>query len=368
MVSIPSVNPAMEVGGAGEEALAREAHAWLTGWGYSSELLEVTPGRWNVVARRGGGGRRLVLNGHLDTVGVEGMDMDPFSGDLRDGRVWGRGACDMKGGLAVILATAATLAGESHPGELIVALTADEEHASLGMQAFAASLGGADGAVVCEPTSLSVMPAHKGFLWVNAEFRGRAAHGSRTEEGIDAIVHAGHYLAALDDLAVGLSTGAGHAILGHPSFHAGTIEGGSAPSVYPDSCRLVLERRTLPGEEVAAIMAEFQEVMDRVEERVPTMEGCLEAGLFRPGTEVATDSSLVKGLLRAAEAEGVEPRVDAMTAWVDAAFLNEMGVPAVCFGPGSISHAHAAMEWVPAEELEGGTRILTRFTRDFLSD
>ncbi|MGW8265673.1 MAG: M20/M25/M40 family metallo-hydrolase [Longimicrobiales bacterium] len=346
--------------------MARLAQEWLDGWGYRTELLEVAPGRWNLVGRRGGGGRRLILNGHLDTVGIRGMEIPPFAGELRDGRVWGRGACDMKGGLAIILATAAVLAREALPGELIVALTADEEHASVGMEAFADAVGPADGAVVCEPTNLSVMPAHKGFLWLEAEFRGRAAHGSRPEEGVDAILHAGLFLAALRELESRLRRGPHHPLLGFPSFHAGTIEGGTAPSVYPDRCRLVLERRTLPGEDPDAVVAEFQNVLDEVAARVSMMDGTLTPGLFRPGTEVPEDSPVVQGLLEAAEAEGVEGAVEAMTAWVDAAFLNAKGIPAVCFGPGSIAHAHAAVEWVKVGELEAGSRILTRFSRGFL--
>ena len=368
MVAIPSVNPLMEEGGTGEEAMAQQCGAWLEGWGYEIKLQEVDTTRWNVVARRGGsGGQRLILNGHLDTVGVEGMTVPPFEGGLSDGKVWGRGACDMKGGLAIILATAATLAKEDHPGELVVALTADEEHASIGMQAFSEIVGGAAAAVVCEPTKLAVMPAHKGFLWVNAEFRGTAAHGSRPEEGVDAILHAGHFLAALGELEARLLAGPKHPLLEYPSFHAGTIEGGSAPSVYPHRCKLVLERRTLPGEDPSAIMEEFREVLEEVRERVPGMDVALTPGLFRPGTEVPVESDLVQGLLAAMEAEGLERRVEAMTAWVDAAFLNEAGIPAVCFGPGSIAHAHSAEEWVPVQELEMGARILTRFAREFLA-
>jgi acetylornithine deacetylase len=366
MVAIPSVNPSMEAGGSGEEGMARQAQTWLNGWGYRTELLEVAPGRWNVIGRHGEAGKRLVLNGHLDTVGVRGMEIPPFSGELRDGKVWGRGACDMKGGLAIILATAAALARESAAGELVVALTADEEHASVGMEAFAESAGEVDGAVVCEPTNLSVMPAHKGFLWVEADFQGKAAHGSRPEEGVDAIQHAGLFLAAQQGLESTLLQRPPHPLLGFPSFHAGTVAGGSAPSVYPDICRLVMERRTLPGEDPGTVLAEFQAVLDEVAARVPGMKATLKPGLFRPGTEVAVESPLVQGLLHAAEAEGVSGAVEAMTAWVDAALLNEKGIPAVCFGPGSIAHAHAAVEWVSVKELEAGCRILTRFANVFL--
>ncbi len=369
MVAIPSVNPELEAGGAGEEAMARQCGRWLERWGYAVELKEVAPGRWNVVARRTGGGgegRTLILNGHLDTVGVGGMRGSPFGGEVREGRVWGRGSCDMKGGLAIILSTAAELSRLSHPGELVVALTADEEHASLGMQDFAGGGLRADGAVVCEPTELAVMPAHKGFLWVEAEFRGRAAHGSRPDQGVDAILHAARFLTALEPLGARLRGGPPHPLLTHPSFHTGTIRGGSAPSVYPDRCQLVLERRTLPGEAPSAVLREFQEVLDGVRAACPHVDGTLEAGLFRPGTEVPVDSSLVGSLLGAVREEGLVPRVEGMTAWVDAAFLNEAGVPAVCFGPGSIARAHGAEEWVPVEELEAGARILTRFARSFL--
>lgn len=371
MVAIPSVNPELEQGGDGEEAMAGKCKTWLEGWGYAVEAEEVAPGRWNVVARRvgggGKGGRVLVLNGHMDTVGVEGMAVSPFGGELREGRVWGRGACDMKGGLAIILATAARLARLPHPGELIVALTADEEHASLGMQAFARGALRADGAVVCEPTSLAVMPAHKGFLWVEADFRGRAAHGSRPDEGVDAILHAARFLTALGPLEASLRERPPHPLLAHPSFHAGTIQGGSAPSVYPHRCQVVLERRTLPGEGAKAVLREFQEVLDSVHSEVPEMDGRLQGGLFRVGTEVPADSVLVRTLLDAAEGEGLVPRLEGMTAWVDAAFLNEAGIPAVCFGPGSIAQAHGAEEWVPTVELEAGARVLARFANSFLA-
>lgn len=369
LVGIPSVNPLLEEGGAGEKAIADCCLEWLDAWGYRAEVREVAPGRYNVLAtHRGVGlGPRLVLNGHLDTVGVEGMTIPPFGGEVSGGRVWGRGACDMKGGLAIILATAAELASAGHAGELVVALTADEEHASVGMQDFVSSFGGADAAVVCEPTSLAVMPAHKGFLWLEAEFRGKAAHGSRPEEGVDAILHAGLFLAALKELEARIRDGSRHLLLEYPSLHAGTIRGGTAPSIYPHDCHLVLERRTLPGEDPEVILAEFQEVLDRVTAETPWMDGTLRAGLFRPGTEVPVDSELVQGLLEAAESEGIEGRVEPMTAWVDAAFLNEAGIPAVCFGPGSIAQAHGAEEWVPVGELEAGARILTTFARRFLN-
>ena len=366
LVRVPSVNPLLEEGGAGEEEVARLAARWLELWGFGVTLDEVAPGRFNVVARHGRPGPVLLLNGHLDTVGVAGMTVPPFDGAVEDGRLLGRGACDMKGGVASLLAAAAALARDGHPGELVVALTADEEHASLGMQAVVASGLRADAAVVCEPTSLAVMPAHKGFVWIETVFHGRAAHGSRPDRGVDAVLHAGLYLAALAPRADALRAGPPHPLLGHPSFHAGTVRGGSAASVYPERCELVLERRTLPGETPAAVEAEFREVLDALRRRTEGMEAELRVGLARPGTEVGGDHPLVRGLLEACRSEGVEPRVEGMTAWVDAAFLNESGVPAVCFGPGTIGMAHAADESAPLDEIEACARVLEAFARRFL--
>ena len=368
LVATPSVNPEIEESGAGEAAVAELTAEWLRGWGLTVDTSEVAAGRWNVVGSLEGVGvgPTLLLNGHLDTVGVAGMSVQPFGGDLKDRRLWGRGSCDMKGGVAALLAAAAKVAREPPPGALVVALTADEEHASLGMEALVRSGMRADAAVVCEPTSLAVMPAHKGFVWVEAAFRGRAAHGSRPDAGVDAIEHAGRYLTALGALRSRLCAGEPHPLLGHGSFHAGTIDGGSAPSVYPGACRLVLERRTLPGESAAGAMDEFQAVLDELAAEIPELEAKLTQGLTRPATEIPNDSPLVAGLLAACAAEGVDPRLAGMTAWVDAAFLNQAGTPAVCFGPGSIVQAHSADEWIDPSEIVTCAAVLERFSRDFL--
>jgi acetylornithine deacetylase len=369
LVQTPSVNPVLEAGGDGEAAIASLTAGWLETWGFEVTWLDRESGRPSVLARSRGAtpGRTLLLNGHLDTVGVEGMSIDPFSGDLVDGRILGRGSCDMKAGVASLLAAARALRDEGHPGELVVALTSDEEHASLGMYAVIEAGVRADATVVCEPTSLAVMPANKGFMWVEADFRGRAAHGSRPDQGVDGIAHAGEYLAALSSLSVELETRSPHPLLGHGSFHAGTISGGSAPSVYPAECRLVLERRTLPGETDGEVMEEFRRVAEGLRKRVPDLDLTLSQGLTRPATEVPLDGALVRGLVEALEGEGLQSRIEGMTAWVDAALLNEAGTPALCFGPGTIGKAHSQDEWVPAEEVEACARVLTRFGRRFLA-
>jgi len=363
LVAVPSVNPVLAPGGDGEERIARTCVDWLEAWGLEARLHEVAPGRCNVVATLEGTGPTLLLNGHLDTVGIEGMTIAPFGGTLRDGRVLGRGACDMKGGVGALLAAAAKLATEEPRPNLIVALTADEEHASLGMDALVRSGVRADLAVVCEPTNLTVMPAHKGFVWTRARFGGRAAHGSRPEIGVDAIRHAALFLVALDEHVAELHRRPVHPLLGRGSLHAGTIRGGTAESVYPDQCELLLERRTLPGETPDEVLSEQERVLEGLRTREAAVDATLEVTLARPGTEVAADSQLVRGLLDASVACGVSPSVAGMTAWVDAAFLNEAGIPAVCFGPGDIAQAHSADEWIDAAQIDACARILERFAR-----
>ena len=315
------------------------------------------------MATLNGEGPTLLLNGHLDTVGVEGMVVPPFGGPVQDGRLPGRGSCDMKGGVAALMSAAARLARGGPRPKLIVALTADEEHASLGMDALVRSGVRADLSVVCEPTTLAVMPAHKGFVWIRAAFRGRAAHGSRPELGVDAIRHAGLYLSALDACAAGLRGRTAHPLLGHGSFHAGTIKGGTAESVYPDACDLLLERRTLPGEDSAAVVAEFQGVLDGLAATEAALDATLEMTLDRPGTEVPTASRLVQGLLDAGAGLGLPRAVEGMTAWVDAAFLNEAGIPSVCYGPGDIAQAHCADEWIEVRQIGLCADVLERFAR-----
>lgn len=369
LVSTPSVNPVLAPGGAGEADMAAVTAELLEAWGFTVHVDEVEPGRPNVVARLEGSGPTLLLNGHLDTVGIDGMSIAPFGATIEEGRLMGRGSCDMKAGVAALMAAGCRLASGGPRPNLVIALTADEEHASIGMADLVASGShAADMAVVCEPTSLKVMPAHKGFAWIEATFLGRAAHGSRPDIGIDAIRHAALYVAALDGLSDRLRSRVAHPLLQYGSLHAGTISGGSAESVYPDRCSLLLERRTMPGENPAQVIAEFEEVLGELRSTEPDLNAALEMTLVRPGTEVPTSSGLVQGLLSAGSSLGVPPVVEGMTAWVDAAFLNEAGVPAVCFGPGSIEQAHTEDEWVAVDEIRTCADVLEQFARDLVSN
>lgn len=368
LVATPSVNPALDPSGTGELEVAELAAGWLRSWGFHVDLVEAAAGRPSVLARlERGAGPSLILNGHLDTVGVQGMTIDPFDPVVRDGRLWGRGSADMKGGVAAALAAARDAAGRGFGGTLVVALTADEEEQGRGARRLVAEGLEADGAVVCEPTGLAVMPAHKGFTWAEIEFRGRAAHGSRPDLGVDAIRHAGLFLARLGQLEASLMEREPHPLLGFGSVHAGTIRGGSAPSVYPDRCTVTLERRTLPGETVETFRTELEYELGRLRSDVPGLDVSVDVTLHRNGSEVAEDHPLVTALYESAEEVGIEPSTAGMAAWVEAVTFTEGGTPAVCFGPGSIGAAHSADESVAVAEIDRAHRALDALIRRFLA-
>lgn len=362
LVRVDSRNPSLAPGAPGEEAVARVLAEVLRSWGLDVDVMEAAPGRPNVVARVGNpslGGRSLMFNGHLDVVGVEGMVHAPFDALERDGRIYGRGAADMKSGVAAMCAAAARAAHLGLEGELVVAAVADEEDASIGTQAVVASGIRADAAIVTEPTRLAIAPAHRGFVWITVELHGRAAHGSRYDIGVDAIRHAGLLLAELDELDSGTLRERTHPLLGHASLHASSIQGGTAMSVYPDRCTLRLERRTLPGESAEAVLGEIRSACERVSRDRPDFDARVTLDLARAPSDVSVEAPLVRALSSAIETLDGRTRIDGMSAWTDAAILNEAGIPAICFGPGDIALAHAAEEWVVTSEIESATDTLT---------
>jgi acetylornithine deacetylase len=360
LVRADSRNPSLGSGGPGEGEAARVLADALARWGFAVEMHEVLPGRPNVVARAGAGrGRTLMLNGHLDVVGVEGMAHAPFGAEEREGRLYGRGAADMKGGVAAMCAAAARAAarGAIH-GEVIVAAVIDEEYESAGTRALLERGVRADAALVTEPTRLTIMPAHRGFVWVEVTFTGRAAHGSRYDVGVDAITHAGLVLAELDAWQRTELARRTHPLLGHASLHASGIEGGTAWSIYPDRCVLRIERRTVPGETTAMVAAEVREACERVRARHPALRAELRVSTAQGPSDVATDAPVVRALSAAMADAGEAVAVEGMSAWTDAALLNDAGIPAICYGPGDIALAHAAEEWVPVAEIERATRVM----------
>lgn len=367
LVRVDSRNPSLGSGGPGEGGAARLLADVLRGWGFAVELHEVEPGRPNVVARVGGeGGRSLMLNGHLDVVGVEGMAHAPFDAEARDGRIYGRGATDMKGGIAAMCAAAARAArAGALAGEVVIAAVVDEENESAGTRALLARGVRADAAIVTEPTRLAIAPAHRGFAWIEVTVHGRAAHGSRYDVGVDAITHAGLLLAELDAMQERELPRRTHPLLGRASLHASTIAGGAAWSIYPERCTLRVERRTLPGERADDALREVREACERVRARRPEFAADAALLVSQGPSDVATDAPVVHALAAAMTERGEAVRVEGLSAWTDAALLNEAGIPAICYGPGDISLAHAAEEWVETVEIERATSVLETMIRSW---
>jgi acetylornithine deacetylase len=354
LVAIDSVNPTLVPGGAGEAEVMRFAGAWMADAGLEVDVVEAAPGRPSVVgtARGRGGGRTLMLNGHLDTVGVEGM-REPYSARVSDGRLYGRGGYDMKGGVAACMLAAAAAARAGLAGDVVVTAVADEEHSSIGVQAVLERVG-ADACIVTEPTSLDVVVAHKGFAWWEVGATGRAAHGSQPHLGVDAIVAMGPVLAGVAELERSLA-GRRHELLGAGSVHASLIEGGQELSSYPERCVLAIERRTLPGEGADQLDAELARL---VADAAGPAELSARTTLVRAPFEVSPDEPIVALLReRAAARLGREPAVRGHSAWMDAAFISAAGIPTVVFGPDGAG-AHAVEEWVDLASVRSCAEVL----------
>ena len=365
LVEIDSRNPSLVPGGPGERAVAERLAGVLTDWGFTVDLLEARPGRPNVLARIGGGvgGRSLLLNGHLDTVGVEGMSHDPWAAVERDGRLFGRGTADMKAGIAAMCAAAVRAAEQGLGGEVIIAAVIDEEFESHGTRHLLESGVTAHAAIVTEPTRLAIATAHRGFAWADLTVTGRAAHGSRYDLGVDAITGMAHLLTELDAYHRESLVSRTHPLLGHASLHAGIIAGGTGISTYPDRCTVSVERRTLPGERGADFIGEVEAAIARVRARFPTIDAEVVGGLTQEPNDVPADHPLVAALQGAAASAGTSTVLAGLSCWTDAALLSAAGIPAVCFGPGDIALAHAAEEFVPTDEVTRATSILTDVIR-----
>ena len=334
LVAIDSVNPELIAGAAGERQIAEFVAAWCEQAGLDVELVG-TPVRPSVIAiaRGSGGGRSLLLNAHLDTVGVAGMD-SPFEARIANGRLYGRGAYDMKGALAAILDAAAKV--ENLGGDVIVTAVVDEELASIGTAAVLERVR-ADAAIVVEPTELKLAVAHKGFVGFEIETHGVAAHGSRPHLGVDAIAKMGPVLVALKQLDERLKAGARHPLVGPGSVHASLIVGGQEFSSYPARCMLSGERRTIPGDTTELVEVELRQVAGEAEWRLT---------VGREPFEVAADDPFVQLVGRAAgETEPV-----GVSFWADSGLIAAAGIPTVLYGPIG-EGAHADVEWVDLDSL-----------------
>lgn len=366
LIRINSINPTLVGGGKGEAEIGDYVAIALGSLGLEVRKLEPEPGRVSVVGalRGSGGGKSLMLNAHYDTVGVDGME-EPFSPVVRDGKMHGRGSYDMKGSLAAQMAAMKALVdGGARPrGDVVLAAVADEEYGSIGTADVIGHVK-ADAAIVTEPTAVQICLAHKGYLWIEVETHGRAAHGSRFESGIDANMRMGRFLAELEGLERDLRARRPHALVGPPSLHAALIHGGDGLSTYAASCKLQIERRTVPGETQAQAVGEIQRIVDRLAED-PTFRATVRPFFVREPFEVSREAGIVRALDRVAtKVLGRTPNYMGDTPWMDAALLQAAGLETVVMGPAG-GGAHASVEWVEMESVAQMAEILAGIALDY---
>jgi acetylornithine deacetylase len=351
----------------GPEIYEHQVTAYLEelfrGLGVPYEKQAVAPQRENIVARWECPGARqtLLLEVHQDTVPTDNMTVDPFGGRIENGRLYGRGACDIKGGMAAILAMFARLVRDKPAGvvHVIVACTVDEEHTLLGVQRLVRDRLRADLAIVAEPTHLQIVNAHKGVARWHLETHGRACHSSAPENGINAIYRMARVLPGVEQFAQRLHTSRTDPLLGPPTLSVGRIAGGASANTVPDRCRIEIDRRLVPGEDPSQTAGELAAFLRGTLPKDLAFSSS-EPWLFAPALSPAVPLDLVDRLGSAIDSVRGSHSVTAVPYCTDASTLAEAGIPAVVFGPGDIARAHTCDEWVLLDEVEQASEILYR--------
>jgi acetylornithine deacetylase len=363
LIRIPSVNPTIAPAEAhGEQEIAAFATQWLTDRGVRAGFEEAAPGRPNAVGEVGRGeGPALVLCAHLDTVGTAGMSIPPFEPGIRDGRVYGRGAYDMKSGVAAVMCAAAALARDPIEGRVLVALVADEEYASKGAEHFVANHP-ADGCILTEGSEGKLILAHKGFAWIDVVARGKAAHGSRWDLGRSAIGTMGRITVALEEFDTRELRGRVHPLVGPASMHCALIEGGVGISTYAPECRVQIERRTLPGETPERVTEEIERLVRGIAE-----DAEVKLRFFRAPLLTDRNATVARSVRDSVSAVvGKPPEETGVGYWMDAAVFAAAGIPSVNYGPAGAG-AHEAVEWVDVESVVTCARVLHESAKRFLA-
>lgn len=339
----------------------------LKSFGCEVWLQEVEAGRSNVIGimRGSGNGRSLMLNGHMDTV-PPGAMQQPFTPEIQDGKLYGRGAADMKGGIAGMVAAMESIVREGIElaGDLVFVGTVAEETGSLGMNRFVQEAKfRADFCVVGEPTSLQLGLAHKGIEWVRITTKGKAAHASIPTAGISAISHMARIIRALEEELLPKLQARHHPLLGSPTITVGTIRGGERPNIVPDTCTIEIDRRWLPEESVDLVLEEFQEILDSLAEEIPGFQATIsrmeEISAIWHGPFETSETSDIVAIARHAtrKCAGKGPKVIGLPYWTDGALAHHAGIPTIILGPGDPDKCHSEDEYVSVAQLQDAARI-----------
>ncbi|MEO6966533.1 MAG: M20 family metallopeptidase [Acidobacteriaceae bacterium] len=356
LVRINSVNPAYE-GGESESAIATYLEEYFARHAIETWQQEALPGRPNLIARLPGKNplRRLIFEAHMDTVTAEGMAIPPFEPVITGGRLYGRGSCDTKAGLAAMAFAAASLMEEGTipESEIWIVSAADEEHAFAGVRRLLDGLD-ACAAVVSEPTEMRVASASKGVLRWRIHCRGKAAHSAQPHLGINAITNMARAILALEEENARLAK-APHPLLGPATLNAGLIQGGRQVNIVPDFCSVDVDRRLLPGESIPSVLERYHELLDLgigAEFEAPMLED--------EAFETSPDSMIVRCVARVLETLEINPNPIGVPFGTDASKFSRAGIPAVICGPGNIDQAHSAIEYVECTQVEQAAEFYRR--------
>lgn len=364
MIRIPSINPCNEktMGPPAEAAMADYFETRLRDLGLEVDSCDVESGRRNVWGRLKGSGTgpTILLAGHLDTVGVVGYD-GPFVPKVEDGKIYGRGSCDMKAGLATYLEVVRILmhSGTTLAGDLIIAGVVDEEHGMIGSVDFGLNGPPVDYAIVAEPTRLAICPAHKGQICMTITTRGLATHSSMPENGINAIYHMAAMVTALQEYARQLTQRTPHPMCGTPTLSVGVIRGGDNACAVPDFCEVEIDRRVIPGETYETVISELTEVFEALRETTPNLKyEFSKPFLNAPPLATPVTSPLMTALQGGAQAElGKAPMVHPFPGATDAPNFN---CPTLIFGAGDLAQCHSLNEYIEIDEIEVAVKIYLR--------
>ncbi len=368
LVRINSVNPNYE-GGVDELELAENVEKFFSDRGIETWHQNVFPNRPNVMARVPGidPNRRIVLEAHLDTVSVKGMTIDPWNPVIRDGKLYGRGACDTKGGMAAMMHAVASIAadGIAPPCELLFAATIDEEFSFRGVLALCEPPFHANAAIIAEPTDLLPVIASKGLVRWKIETFGKAAHSAKPHLGINAIEHMAHVITAIQHDTVELSRHS-HPLLGPATCNIGVVRGGIQINFVPDRCEIEIDRRMLPGETVETVLSHYQAIVDSVTADEPSMHVVMHPPMLtdRP-LETDASAPAVQVMVRVLEQLGLDRTLIGVPFCSDASKFGGIGIPSMILGPGSINQAHSAVEFIECEQVTQAAEIYRQFVLSF---
>jgi succinyl-diaminopimelate desuccinylase len=370
LIAIPT--PVTSTGEGQEIEVANALARRLRSSGFNVELQEVMENRPNLIAtlKGKGGGRSLMLNGHLDTVEAENMVVPPFEGRVDGGKLLGRGAVDMKGALAafVVAGEAIERLGVELKGDLIISGCVDEEGKGVGGQVMAKSLQGVDGAIVGEATGMKIGIAHKGLTFITLHTYGKATHGSTPHLGVNAITGMVRVLNTIDSELPRRLEAKRHKALGPPTYNVGVIRGGYRPNVVPDRCEIEIDRRMVPGETVESVLGEMESILDVARSRDASLKVDAQALDWAKAVpmEISGDEQIVQSIVKCLQASGRQAEVSTVPYWTDASsFVNLAEIPTVVFGPGDISQAHSATESIDIEELLAYSKLIVSVALDF---